>query len=86
MLRSIAVIGAACGIAATTIATLKPAEAHYAYGCRPQYGYPAYYYGFPTYYYGGFYTSRVVLAPCVYRIHYLPYGYFVRYRNVRRYW
>jgi hypothetical protein len=81
--RSIAVIGAACGIAATTITTLKQAEAHYAYGCQPRSGYPASYNGFPTYYYGGFYTPRVVLAPCVYRI---PYGYFVGYRNVRRYW
>jgi hypothetical protein len=86
MLRSIATIVAVGGIAATTIATLKPAEAGNAAGCKPHYGYPDSYYGFQTYYYGGFYTPRVVFAPCVYGSYDLPYGYFVRYRNVRRYW
>ncbi len=86
MLRSIAVVVAAGGIAAIAVATLNPAEAGYAHGCKAHYGYPASYYGFPTFYYGGFYTPRVVFAPCVYRTYYLPYGYFVRYHTVRRYW
>ncbi len=72
----------ALGVTATTVAAPNPAEAH-TYGCKPPYGYPAYYYGFPTYYYEGFYTSRVVFAPCFYPT---PYGYFVRYRTVRRSW
>jgi hypothetical protein len=83
MLRSIAAILAAGGIAVTTFATPRPAEAHNAYGCQTHYGYPAYYYGFPTYHYGGFYTSRVVFAPCVYPTY---YGYFVRYRTTPRSW
>jgi hypothetical protein len=78
MLRSVGVIVAAVGIVAT-LAALKPAVGRDASGCRQHYGYPANYYGLPTYYYGGFYSPRVVLAPCV-------YGYFVRYRTVRRYW
>lgn len=79
-IAAIVVVG---GIVTITVATLGPTEAHFAYGCQPHYGYPAYYYGFPTYHYGGFYTSRVVFAPSVYPTY---YGYFVRYRTVRRYW
>lgn len=78
MLRSVGAIVAAIGVVAT-LATLKPAEGRDASGCRQQYGCPANYYDLPTYYYGGFYSLRVVLAPCV-------YGSFVRYRTVRRYW
>jgi hypothetical protein len=78
MLRSVGAIVAAVGVIAT-LATLKPAEGRDASGCGQQYGYPANYYDLPTYYYGGFYSPRVVLAPCV-------YGSFVRYRTVRRYW
>jgi hypothetical protein len=81
MLRYIAAIAATVGIAVTF--TLNPAEARDTSGCNQHYGYPANYDGLPTYYYGGFYTSRVVLAPCLYRT---PYGYFVQYRTVRRYW
>lgn len=82
MLRSIAAFVAAIGIA-STFATVKPAEAGEAAGCAPHYGYPADYYGLPTYHYGGFYGPRFVFAPCVFRV---PYGYFARYRTVRRYW
>jgi hypothetical protein len=83
MRSSIAAIVAAGVIAAAAVATPKPAEARYANGCGTHYGYPGYYYGFPTYYYGGFYTSRFVFAPCV---HLTPYGAFVQYRTVPRYW
>lgn len=81
--RSIGAIVASGVIAVTSFVTLNPAQARHASGCKAHYGYPAYYYGFPTYYYGGFYTSRVVFAPCVYPTY---YGYFVQYRTVRRYW
>lgn len=79
------VIAAAAAIATATLAPTQSAAA----GCvnGPYYGFPALYdyYGLalPTFYYGGFYTSRVVYAPCIYRS---PYGYAVRYRNVRRSW
>jgi len=79
------VIAAAAAIATAIVTPTQSAAA----GCvnGPYYGFPAFYdyYGLalPTFPYGGFYTGRVVFAPCIYRS---PYGYAVRYQNVRRSW
>jgi len=81
---------AVAAAAAVATAILAPTQSSAA-GCvnGPYFGYPALYdyYGLPlpTLYYGGFYTSRVVFAPCIYRSHHAP-GYLVRYQNVRRSW